>query len=111
MQWQIGFAGLLGLALILSVSIYAFSRVRIERERTLQKLMDRGGNIDEFIRAASLGSPRRTDLRRGLFLIGVGIAWSGVTFLIGGPAWKMGAAPLTIGIVYVVLWTLDGRPR
>ena len=35
----------------------------------------------------------------------------GVTFFIGGPAWKMEGAPLAIGLVYIVLWTLDGRPR
>ncbi len=111
MEWQIASAGLLGLALILSVSVYGYARLRIERERTIQKLVDRGLTGDEFIRAAGLGTARQVDLRRGLLLMGVGIAWAGVTFLIGGPAWKMGAAPLAIGIVYVLLWTLDGRPR
>jgi hypothetical protein len=111
MSWQIASAGLLGLALILSVSVYAFARLRIERERTIQKLMERGLSGDEFIRAAGLGRSRDLDLRRGLLLMGVGVAWAAVTFFIGGPAWKMGGAPLAIGLVYLLLWTLDGRPR
>ena len=111
MEWQITAAGLLGLALILAVSIYAYARLRIERERTVQKLIDRGLTGDELIRAAGFGSPRRADLRRGLLLMGVGAAWAAVTFFIGGPAWKAGGAPMTIGLVYVLLWALDGRPR
>jgi hypothetical protein len=111
MEWQITAAGLLGLALILSVSIHAYARLRIERERTVQALLERGLTGDELIRAAGIGTPRHADLRRGLLLIGVGIAWAGVTFFIGGPAWRMGGAPLAIGLVYVLLWSLDGRPR
>jgi len=111
MQWQVVFAGMLGLALVLSVSVYAYFRLRIERERTLQKLVERGLSGDDLIRTAGLDRSRRSDLRRGLLLIGVGVAWSAVTFVIGGPAWKMGGAPLAIGLVYVLLWTLDGRPR
>lgn len=111
MPWQIMSSALLGLALILSVAVYAYARLRIERERTLQKLIDRGLSGGDLVRAARLASSRRSDLHRGLLLIGVGIAWAGVTFFIGGAAWKMGAAPTALGIVYVLLWTLDGRPR
>jgi hypothetical protein len=111
MQWQIVASGLLGLAFVLSVSVYAYLRLRVERERTLQKLVERGLTGDDLIRAAGLDRSRRSDLRRGLLLIGVALAWSSVTFLVGGPAWKMGGAPLAIGLVYLLLWTLDGRPR
>jgi hypothetical protein len=111
MEWQIASAGLLGLALILSVSIYGYSRLRIERERTLQKLMERGLSPDEFLRAAGVGPPRQSDLRRGVLLIGVGLTWSVATFFVGGPAWRMGGAPIAIGLVYVLLWALDGRSR
>jgi hypothetical protein len=111
MPWQIVSSALLGLALLLSVGVYASARVRIERERTLQKLIDRGVSGDELVQAAGLGQPHRSDLRRGLLLIGVGIAWAGVTYFIGGPAWRMGGAPAALGLVYVLLWALNGRPR
>ncbi|MGC4084090.1 MAG: hypothetical protein QM736_18770 [Vicinamibacterales bacterium] len=111
MEWHIVAAGMLGLALVLSVSVHAYARLRIERERTLQRLIEHGANADELVRAAGLRTPRRADLRRGLLLVGVGLAWAGVTFVIGGPAWKLGGAPLVIGIVYVVLGMLDDRSR
>ncbi len=111
MPWQIVSSALLGLALILSVGVYAYSRLRIERERTVQKLIDRGLTGDDLVRAARLDAPQHADRRRGLLLIGVGAAWAVVTFFIGGPAWKLGTAPVIIGLVYMLLWTLHGRPR
>src|SRR4029453_16655696 len=111
MQWQVLASGMIGLAFVLSVSVYAYVRLRVERERTLQKLVERGLTGDDLIRAAGLDRSRGSDLRRGMLLIGVALAWSSVTFLVGGPAWKMGGAPLAIGLVYVLLWALDGRPR
>lgn len=111
MPWQIVSAALLGLALVLSVGVYAYSRLRIERERTLQMLIERGLTGDELVRTARIEQPQRADLRRGLLLMGIGAAWAGVTFFIGGPAWKLGGAPVILGLVYVLLWTLHGRAR
>lgn len=111
MPWQITSSALLGLALVLAVAVYGYSRLRIERERTLQKLLDRGAGAEELARAAGFGAPHRADLRRGLLLLGVGAAWTIVTFFIGGPAWKLGGAPAAIGIVYLLLWAMNGRPR
>jgi hypothetical protein len=109
MPWQVAAAALIGLALILSVSVYGYARLRIERERTLQKLVDRGLSGEDLVRL--VGPAHASDLRRGLLLIGTGVAWSVVTFFIGGPAWKLGGAPLAIGTVYVLLWASHGRPR
>lgn len=111
MQPNLVFAGILGLSLILSVSVYVFARLRIEQEKTLQKLVDRGLSGDEVVRSAGLVKQGNKDLRRGLLLAGVGLSWSLVTFFIGGTAWMMGAVPLVLGAVYVLLWILDGRPR
>ena len=97
-----------GLALILSVSVYSFARLRIEQERTLQRLIDRGMSGDELIRAAGLSNRGSRDLRRGLFFIAVGLAWSVTTFFIGGTAWIMGGFPIAIGLVFLLLKTLDG---
>lgn len=102
---------ILGLSAILSVCIYAFARIRIEQERTLQKLIDRGLSGDELVRAAGIASRHDRDLRRGLLLVGVGLSWSAVTFLQGGKAWMLGIVPVTIGLVYVLLRMLNGRSR
>jgi hypothetical protein len=104
-------AGILGISLILAVSVYVFARLRIEQERTLQKLIDRGISGDELLRSAGLAERGSRDLRRGLLLIGIGLAWSTVTFFIGGKAWIVGIFPVVIGAVYVLFRVLDGRSR
>jgi hypothetical protein len=105
------FAGVLGLAAILCVAIYAFARLRIEQERSLQRLIDRGLSGDELMRAAGVVDRPAKDLRRGLLLVGVGVSWSIVTFLFGGKAWMLGIMPITLGLVFVVLRVLDGGRR
>jgi hypothetical protein len=105
------FGGILGLAAIFSMAIYAFGRLRIEQERTLQKLIERGLSGDELMRAAGISDRGTKDLRRGLLLIGVGASWSIVTFFLGGKAWMMGIVPITLGLVFVVLRAVDGGRR
>jgi len=104
-------AGLLGLALILSVAIYTFGRLRIEQERSLQKLIDRGLSGEELLRSSGIPSRARRDLRRGFLLITVGLAWSGFTFFIGGNAWTFGSVPIFLGSAFILLSILDGRSR
>lgn len=111
METPIAVAGILGIAAILSVSIYVYTRLRIEQERTVQKLIDKGVSADALYRTAGLAARGNRDLRRGLLLAGLGIAWSAVTVNIGGSAWMMGGVPMVIGSVFVVFWLLDGRPR
>ena len=105
------FAGILGLAAILCVAVYAFGRLRIEQERTLQKLIDRGLSGDELMRAAGFIDRPAKDLRRGLLLVGVGVSWSVFTFFVGGKAWMLGIVPITLGMVFVALRALDGGRR
>jgi hypothetical protein len=111
MQNSLVVAGVLGLSLILSVSIYVFARLRIEQERTLQKLIERGLSGDELLRSAGLMDRGGRDLRRGLLLIGIGLSWSGFTFFVGGTAWMAGIFPVTIGAVYVLFRMLDAGSR
>lgn len=111
MHTSIEIAAIFGLSLILAVAIYAFARLRVEQERTLQRLIDRGLSGDELLQTAGLVDRGTRDLRRGLLLIGVGFSWSLVTFFLGGSAWMFGIVPLTLGAVYVLLRILDGRRR
>ena len=111
MQPSAMIAGILGISVILSVSIYVFARLRIEQERTVQKLIDRGIQGEELLRSAGLTDRGSRDLRRGLLLIALGLSWSLVTFFAGGSAWIAGLFPIFIGLVYVLFRVLDGRPR
>jgi hypothetical protein len=111
MDQSIAVAGVIGLALTLSVTIYMFGRLRIEQERSYQKLIDRGLAGEELLRSAGIADRGRRDLRRGILLIAVGVAWSGFTVGIGGDAWTWGIVPITFGVVLVLLGILDGRFR
>lgn len=104
-------AGILGLSLVLSVSIYVFGRLRIAQQATVQKLLERGAPEADLLRSAGFVDRGTRDLRRGLFLIGLGLAWSIVTYFLGGPAWIMGTFPVTIGVVYLLFRLVDGRAR
>jgi len=105
------FGGVLGLTAILCMAIYTFARLRIEQERTLQKLIEKGLSGEELIRVAGVVDRPTRDLRRGLLLVGVGVSWSVFTFFLGGKAWMLGIVPLTLGMVFVALRVLDGGRR
>lgn len=107
----IAVAGILGLSLILSVLVHASGRLRIEQQRTLQKLLDRGGRLDDLAAAGGLARRADRDLRRGILLVLIGVLWSLVTFFIGGRAWILGIVPALLGLAYVVFWKLDDTSR
>lgn len=102
-------AGILGLALILAVTVYAVARVRIEQQRTLQKLIERGSDISTFANVAGIPDRRQRDLWRGGLLIMIGVSWSLVTFFVGGKAWMLGIVPVLLGAVVLLLRKLDER--
>lgn len=106
-QTLIVIAGILGMSLVLSVVVYVSGRLKIEQQKTLQKLIDQGVSGDALFRSAGFVPRGSQDLRRGLLLIAIGLAWSVVTFFFGGPAWKIGFVPVAIGAVYLVFWKLD----
>jgi hypothetical protein len=109
MQPSVLVAAVLGLSLILSVGIYVTGRVRTERERTLQRLLERGVPVDDLMKVAGREPPGVRDLRRGVLLLATGATWSVATFLIGGRAWLFGFVPLALGAVYLLFWVLHGR--
>lgn len=104
-------SAVIGATIILSMAVLAAGRLRTERQRTLQKLLDRGMAVDELVQAAGLVAPPDADRRRGLLLIAAGAAWSAATFLIGGRAWVLGIVPAIVGLAFLLLWALDGRRR
>lgn len=100
-----------GATVILAVAVLVAGRLRIERQRTLQKLLDRGMAVDELVQAAGLVAPPDADRRRGLLLIAIGVAWSSATFFVGGRAWILGVVPVIVGLAFVSLWMLDDHRR
>jgi Domain of unknown function (DUF6249) len=103
-------AALLGLSLILTATIYVIGRLKIEQERTLQKALERGVALETLGPMLAMSRSSR-DLRRGILLIAVGVAWSTITYFVGGQAWLAGIGPIAIGAAYVIFGLLDGRAR
>lgn len=99
----IGVAAILGLSFILGVAVLMFARLRIEQQRTMQKLIDRGTSGDELARIVGVTGGAQRDRRRGGLLLAIGFGWSVVTFFIGGKAWLMGLVPIALGIAYLLL--------
>ena len=102
-------AGIAGLALVLATTILAGTRLRIEQQRTLQRLLERGDDVEAAARLVGIQDRGRLDMRRGASLVAIGLAWSAATFLLGGTAWRLGVAPVLLGLVFLVLWKLDER--
>lgn len=104
-------AVILGISLILSVFIHVFGKLKIEQQKTLQKLLDQGPVNDMLAKAIGINSRQEKDFRRGLAFIAIGASWTLVTFFIGGKAWILGFIPVMIGLVYLLLWKFDGTRR
>ncbi len=101
-------AGLISIAAVLVAAVIIFGKLKIEQQRTIQKLLEKDdGSRPELTQA--LGSLRRgdNDLRRGVLLVASGLVL-GFTFLfVGGSAWIFGAVPVMIGFVYLLFWRMS----
>lgn len=103
-------AGLIGLALIIAVAIHSAARLRMAQLDALRQLLAQGTDLDTATRLVDPGRSTRY-LRRGLLLVAIGVAWSVITWMIGGRAWIAGVAPILLGIVFVVLHASQPRDR
>ena len=107
-ETSLSITALIGIAAVLVVAVFIFGRLKIEQQRTIQKLLEKDdGSRPEL--AQALGSLRRgdNDLRRGMLLVASGLVWSVTTFFIGGNAWIFGGVPVVIGIVYLLFWRMS----
>lgn len=110
-ETAIAAAGILGISMILSVLVYINGRLRIEQQRTLQKMLERGDKVEQLARANGFGPRADRDRRRGIVLVAIGVLWSLVTFFIGGSGWILGIVPVALGFVYMLFWKLDASAR
>lgn len=102
-------AGILGMSLILSVVVHTFGRLRIEQQKTLQKLIEQGVPGADLLQIAGIDTRVNRDRRFAMLLIALGAGWSSVTFFIGGWAWIIGFFPIVVGAAYLLLRKLDAR--
>ncbi len=105
-------AGIIGSAAVLSVVVYFFGRLKIEQQKTLQRLLEKDDSSRaEWARA--LGPARRgdNDFRRGLLLVVVGTTLGTGLFFVGVNAWVFSLLPVTIGLVYLMFWKVNASQR
>jgi len=90
--------------LITIVILLLAHRNKIEKQKTMQKLIENGREITpELLEELGLKKKRRPqdDLRKGVILLVTGLILTATFKLIGGIAWIFGFLPMMLGLVYI----------
>jgi hypothetical protein len=106
---------LLAIAVTYCLKYYFVYRGRQDAQQTVRVALERGDPLtpDLLDRLVQPPAPKRTDLRRGVIGIGLGIGLGAVGFVVGDPDMvrpmlAVGLVPLLLGLAYLVLWRLGG---
>jgi len=79
--------------------------------RTVQTMVEKGQPVPTALLAPSAVPRPRSDLRRGIILVMVGLGIA--VFLLatdwGGSSWSLGAIPFLIGVGYLLVWKLEAK--
>jgi hypothetical protein len=93
---------------IVGVALYFRDRQHTQRQQTLRLMVEKGVAIPpELLSPPTL---KRSDLRRGLVLLGTGVGLSGffaVTGLGTPGLWGVGLIPALIGAGFLLVWKLE----
>ena len=103
------------IALTYCVKYYFAHRTRQDVQSTVRVALERGDPLtaDLLDRLVQAPTPKRTDLRRGIVGIGLGIGLGVFGLVLGEPdavrpMLAVGMVPLLLGLAYLVLWRLGG---
>lgn len=96
------------------IMYFGFSKSRMQH-RTIRMLAEKGQPIPAELLAPPIPAVRqRSDMRRGIVLVMVGIAlmicfgaWNDWE----GGAWAIGVIPFVIGLGYLLVWKLEGAKK
>lgn len=92
---------------------FAFSRNRM-MHKTIRLMVEKGQPVPEALLNPPPHVRKRSDMRRGVILLMIGI---GLTLFFGAVndwdngAWTLGLIPLLIGVGYLLVWKLEGKPH
>lgn len=108
----------LAIAATFCVKYYFAHRSRQDVQATVRLALERGDPLtpDVLDRLVQAPAPQRTDLRRGVVGIGLGIGLGVFGLVLGQPdavrpMLAVGMVPLLLGLAYLVLWRLNGDQR
>ena len=82
--------------------------------RTVQTMVEKGQPVPTALLAPPIVPRPRSDLRRGVILIAIGISvmtFFGVEEGWHDSAWALGLIPGLIGVGYLIVWTLEGKKK
>jgi hypothetical protein len=107
------FTTLFGAPVMVVAAIMFFSYLKSRSlHRTVRAMVERGQEVPAALFAPPPVVKARSDLRRGIVLVMVGI---GVMICFGawsewdGGSWALGVIPFVIGLGYLLVWKLEGR--
>jgi hypothetical protein len=109
------FSTLFGAPVLVVAAIMFFSYLKSRSlHRTVREMVAKGQEVPAALFAAPPIIKARSDLRRGVVLLMVGL---GLMIFFGavndweGGAWSLGVIPFVIGLGYLLVWKLEGRSR
>jgi len=89
-------------------------RKRLQQTRllheTIRAMIDKGQPIPPELLQPPAPRRPRSDLRRGLVFLGIGIGLTVWLALEGGTKWPLGLIPLLMGVAFLVTWKVE-RPK
>ena len=105
----------LAIALTFCLKYYFAHRTRQDVQNTVRVALERGEPLTPELldRLGQTSPPKKTDLRRGVIGIVLGIGLGAFGLVIGEPdavrpMLAVGLVPLLLGLAYLVLWRLSG---
>jgi len=109
------FTTLFGAPVMVVAAIMFFSYLKSRSlHRTVRSMVEKGQEVPAALFAAPPVIRARSDLRRGVVLLMVGL---GLMIFFGavndweGGAWSLGVIPFVIGLGYLLVWKLEDRSR
>ncbi len=113
--------GILGIIAVFSmpiiiVALVAFFSFRQKQvlHGTLSKMVEKGMEIPPQLlepKKKTRGRRPNADLRYGIILCAIGFGVILVFMVNQKEGWSLGLIPLFIGVAYLLLWKLEGKPR
>jgi len=105
----------LAIAVTYCVKYYFAYRGRQDAQKTVRVALERGDPLSPELldRLVQAPVPKRTDVRRGVIGICLGIGLGAFGFIVGEedairPMLAVGLVPLLLGLAYLLLWRLGG---